>query len=84
MSEDETVVGIEFHLGELLQPDMPRTAQLSVAVDRHSATSLSRGFRLEIAAEDFFKFFPQFCIRLIRGNFELIRGKDLPVAYYEL
>ena len=83
MSQDEAVVGIEFYLGEILQPNRSRTAQLSVGVTRLSSISLRRGFRLGMDAEEFFKFFPQFCIRLIRGNFELIRGTDLPVAYDE-
>ena len=86
VTDGEDIVAIEFYIGDgrFLAGDggAPSDAQVSVAVSGDGIEKGKvRGINLTMDIKDFFMFFKRFALRLVWGNFENIRGHDLPVEY---
>lgn len=82
VTEREYIVAIEFSIGERLSPNSPIEAYVSVTVSEHGVEKEKvRKIRLDMDIKEFFMSFKRFDIALVHGNFEKIRGRDLPVEF---
>ena len=83
--DGEHIVAIEFYVGDgrfLMGKRESSNVSVSVAVSKDGiGMGKLRGIHLDMDIKDFFMFFKRFAISLVRGDFEEIRGDDLPVEY---
>ncbi|MXZ18533.1 MAG: hypothetical protein F4069_08995 [Rhodothermaceae bacterium] len=83
--DGEHIVAIEFYVGDgrfLGGKRRPSNVSVSVVVSKDGiGKGELRGIRIDMDITDFFMFFKRFVISLVHGNFEKIRGDDLPVEY---
>lgn len=85
ITERDHIHAVEFFISTEISPNTLKKAQVSVVVSERGIkeNEVLRGIHLSMAIEDIFKFFKQFKIALVYGEFEKIRGKNLPVEYEE-